>query len=345
MIAAVFHGIERVDVEEVDKPSAGSGEVVVKVGANTICGTDVRILRGQKTKGITPPVVLGHELAGSVAEVGKDVEGFEAGDAVVVSPQIPCGRCARCRRDLENLCVNIRILGYDVPGGLAEYVKVPREAVAAGCIFPASGSSSFEELALAEPLACCINGHEKSGTGLGDTVVVLGAGPIGLFHLQLSLLAGARDVIVSEPSRERREAARSFGATQAVEPEELAETVQIVTDGEGADVAVVCIGIPDLVNEAIRLARPGGRVNVFAGLSGAGWAEVEANLIHYKELVVTGSANSRRRDFETAISLIEGGRVDARRMVTHRYPLAEAVRAIEKSASGEAIKVAVTPGG
>lgn len=344
MLAAVFRGPNEVVVEEIERPSAGGGEVVVRVGANTICGTDVRILKGEKTKGVVIPGVLGHELSGRVVEVGAGVSGREVGETVVVAPQIPCGRCPACRRDLENLCPNIRILGYDIFGGLSEYVLVPKEAVAAGCVFAADERVPFEHLALAEPLACCINGHEKSGTKMGDNVVILGAGPIGLFHLQLSMLAGAKNVIVSEPSEERRKAALSFGATRAVEPDDLAPTVEGLTGGEGADVSVVCIGVPALVNDAIRLTRAAGRVNVFAGLAGAGWAEVEANLIHYKELVVTGTSNSRRRDFERAIRLIEDGEIDVASMVTNRYPLSEATRAIEKSASGEAIKVAVLPG-
>ncbi|MGI8649574.1 MAG: zinc-binding dehydrogenase, partial [Rubrobacter sp.] len=319
MIAAVFRGPNEVGIEEVERPSAGEGEIIVRVGANTICGTDVRILKGEKTKGVVVPGVLGHELSGRVVEVGAGVSGREVGETVVVAPQVPCGRCRACRRDLENLCPNIRILGYDIPGGLSEYVRVPREAVRAGCVFAADARVPFEQLALAEPLACCINGHEKSGTKMGDNVVILGAGPIGLFHLQLSMLAGAENVIVSEPSEERRKAALLFGATRAVSPDKLTANVEELTGGEGADVSVVCIGIPSLVNDAIRLTRPAGRVNVFAGLSGAGWAEVEANQIHYKELVLTGTSNSRRRDFEKAIRLIEAGRVDVGRMVTHRY--------------------------
>ena len=174
----------------------------------------------------------------------------------------------------------------------------------------------------------------------------MAAGPIGLFHLQLSLLSGARTVIVSEPSEARRELASALGAHVTVDPttEDLEAVVQEATGGLGVDVSTICIGMPRLVNESLRLARKGGRINVFAGLAGAGWSEVEANLIHYKELIVTGTANSRRADYEVALRLIETGRIAVERMVTHRFPLESAVEAIETAESGEGIKIAVTPG-
>ena len=343
MKAAVFEGPGKIEVREMEPPEIGPDEILVKVGANTLCGTDVRILRGEKTKGIARNVVLGHELAGHVAEVGSKVRGYEVGAPVAMAPVIACLRCYYCRRGMENMCADPRIVGYDVNGGLEEYVRVPADAVEAGNLFVAREDLPPEYLALAEPLSCCVNGHEKSGTVLDDTVLVMGSGPIGLFHVQLSLLAGARTVIVSDPSTSRREFALGLGVHVSVDPtsEDLPAVVAEHTGGLGVDVAVICIGRPQLVNEAIRLTRKGGRINVFAGLAGEGWAEVEANLIHYNELVVTGTSNSRRSDYETALRLIESGRVRVDEMVTHRYPLSSAVEAIDMSASGKGIKVAV----
>ncbi len=346
MMAAVFDGPGVLQVKEVETPAIGSDEVLVKVGANTICGTDVRILRGEKTAGITPPAIIGHEMAGHVAKVGRDVRGFEVGAPVTITPMVPCLRCYYCKRDMENVCENVRAVGYQIPGGLSEYMKIPADAIAAGCLFVAGEDLPSEQLALTEPLSCCVYGQRRSPVGLDDTVLILGAGPIGLFHLQLALLAGARTVIVSQPSGFRWKLASEFGAHVVVDPmnEDLAEVVAEHTNGRGADVVIVCIGIPQLVNDAFRLARKGGRVNVFAGLAGKGWAEVEANLIHYNELQVTGQTGSRRSDFETALKLIESGRIDTRRMITHRFPLRDATTAIETVTSGEGIKVAVMPG-
>ena len=346
MIAAVFEGPGALEVKEVETPSIGPDEVLVRVGANTVCGTDLRILRGEKTNGITPPTIIGHEVAGHVVEVGRDVRGFEVSAPVTITPMVPCLRCYYCKRDMENVCENVRAVGYQIPGGLGEYMRIPADAVAAGCLFVAGEDLPSERLALAEPLSCCVYGQRRSPVRLGDTVVILGAGPIGLFHLQLALLAGARTVIVSQRSEGRRRLASEFGAHVAVDPtsEDLAGIVAEHTDGRGADAVIVCIGVPQLVNDALRLARKGGRVNVFAGLAGAGWAEVEANLIHYNELQVTGQTGSRRSDFETALALIESGRVDTRRMITHRFPLREAAEAIETVKGGQGIKVAVMPG-
>jgi L-iditol 2-dehydrogenase len=173
----------------------------------------------------------------------------------------------------------------------------------------------------------------------------MGAGPIGLLHLQLSLLAGARTVIVSEPSGPRRAIASTFGAHITVDPtvEDLSSIVSEATGGLGVDSVIICIGVPSLVNDALHMARQGGRINIFAGLAAKGWVEVEANLIHYKELEVTGTANSRRTDYQTALQLIESGRIEVGPMVTDRYPLRAACEALDKAASGEGIKVAVLP--
>lgn len=328
-----------------EKPRISPDEVLVEVGANTVCGTDVRILRGEKTRGIARNVVLGHELAGRVAEVGGNVRGYEVGAPVALAPAIACGHCHYCKRGMENVCVNKRIVGNAENGGLAEYVRVPADAVAAGNLFVAREDLPPEYLALAEPLGCCVRGLENYRVELDDVVLILGAGPIGLFHLQLALLSGARTVIVSNRSEKRRAFAAELGAHVTVDPtsEDLSGVVAEHTDGLGVDVVVVCVGKPELVNDAVRAARKGGRVNVFAGLAGEGWAEVEANLIHYNELVVTGASDARRRDYEAALRLIESGRVDVRKMVTHRFPLRETVEAIETSAGGEGVKVAVMP--
>ena len=345
MIAAVFNGPNEMEVKEVKTPEVGPGEVLVEVGANTVCGTDVRILHGEKTTGIYPPSILGHEFAGRVAAVGEGVEGYEVGSTVAASPIIPCRRCFYCKRDMENVCLNWKAMGYEVDGGLSQYVRVPADAVEAGCLFAARGDVPPEQLALTEPLSCCVNGQRRSRIGFDDTVLVMGAGPIGLFHLQLALLAGAGNTIVSEPSEPRQSFAKDLGAHVTVNPEseDLSGVVLENTAGLGADVVLICIGMPQLVNEAFELARKGGRVNVFAGLADEGRAEVAANLIHYNQLEVTGVTGARRSDYEVALRLIESGRVDVFGMVTHRFPLEDAAEAIETSAGGEGIKVAVIP--
>jgi L-iditol 2-dehydrogenase len=277
--------------------------------------------------------------------VGRRVRGYEVGTPVAVAPIIPCRKCFYCKHDMENACANKLGMGYEFDGGLSEYVRVPSEAIQAGNLFVAQNDLPSEYLALAEPLSCCVNGHRRSRIGVDSTVLIMGAGPIGLFHLQLSLLAGARTVIVSEPSASRRDFASHLGAHVVVNPtsEDLPSVVAEATGGLGIDSTIICIGLPHLVNHALRMTRRGGRINIFAGLAAQGWAEIEANLIHYNELEVTGTTDSRRSDYEVALRLIESNRIDVKPMVTHRFPLSSVNEALDKAASGEDIKVAVIP--
>ena len=342
----VFNGPGKTPtLDALPDPEPGPGEVLLRVGANTVCGTDLRIMRGEKTKGVDLGVVLGHEVAGTVAAVGGDVEGYSVGDLCGIVPLLPCGLCRACQSGLEHQCTASSIIGYDVNGGLADLMLVPAIGIRTGRLVPATADIPAEQLALAEPLSCCINGLDQYRVDVGDTVVILGAGPIGLLHLQLARLAGATTVIVSDPSGSRRAVASELGATTTVDPTgtDLPTVVADATGGRGADVAVVCIGRPELVNDALRLVRVRGRVSIFAGLAGQGWAEIEANLVHYRELTVVGASNSARAHYERAVDLICDGRIDTARMVTHRFPLDRASEAIDFVAGGEGIKVAVVP--
>jgi L-iditol 2-dehydrogenase len=342
-----FQGPGRAELTELPDPKPGRGEILLKVESNTVCGTDLRIMRGEKTKGVRVGVVLGHEASGTVAALGDGVEGYEVGTLCGVSPIFACGVCRYCQTGLENLCERALVVGYDVNGGLGEWMVIPAVGVRAGRLVPAPAGLPPEQLSLAEPLACCLNGMDQYRVEVGEVVVILGAGPIGLFHLQLAVIGGARSVIVSDPSPTRRKVAAELGAAVTVDPtgEDLAAVVADVTGGLGADVAVVCIGRPQLVNDALNVVGKRGRVSVFAGLADKGWAEIEANLIHYKEITLLGAANSGRVDYERAVALISCGRIDAARMVTHRFPLDRAAEAIEFVAGGEGIKIAVLPHG
>jgi L-iditol 2-dehydrogenase len=195
-----------------DRGAAGQG------GADTICGAELRILRGEKTSGVHPGKVLGHEVAGHVVEAGRGVEGYDPDQPVAIAPVIPCGRCWECTHGMENLCAAQHIVGYDGDGGLAEHILLPAEAVTAGNVVKVGVELPSEQLALAEPLSCVVNGQRRSDIRAGSNVLIIGAGPIGLFHLQLARLSGAENVIVSEPSGVRRAQAERLDATAAVDP-------------------------------------------------------------------------------------------------------------------------------
>lgn len=343
MKAAVLRAPKVLEVGEIATPQAGPGELILKVRAATVCGTDLRILSGKKTKGIRFPSVIGHEFAGVVAHAGDGVTAFKVGDRVCMDPVVPCRACAYCKAGLENVCQNRQAMGYEFDGAFAEYIRIPAIALQAGNVFRVPDGMSFEAAALSEPLACCINGQKNAQVGVGDSVVILGAGPIGLMHAALARVAGARQVIVSEPNPVRREAALARGVNHACDPtrENLLEFVRQRTDGLGADVVILAIGVPALANEALSLVRKGGRVNLFAGFSQGDMSTMDVNLIHYNEITVTGASALSRSGYELALNMLASGQIDATSLITHRYGVADSLEAFDVAGSGDAIKVAI----
>lgn len=345
MRCAALHAPGDLRLEDRPTPQPGPGEVLLKVEANTLCGTDGRILRGEKTSGVRPGVVLGHEVAGRVAAVGPGVDGLEVGRQATVSIVIACDSCDACLSGMEHMCRNLELIGYGVDGGLAEYLLVPARAVRRHNVVQTEKEIPATLLALAEPLSCCLHGLSAYEVHAGDTVVVLGGGPIGLIHTQLARLSGAEQVIVSNRSESRRRMALDLGASLAVDPtaEDLGEVVRAATSGRGADAVVVCIGAPELAQQALTLARVGGRVNYFAGFPKGSTSTMEPNIIHYNELVVTGGSNARRHDVVRAVRLLESGRLDLSPLVTHTFGLEKVAEAFATVEAREGVKVAVLP--
>lgn len=345
MKAALLKNVNDISYATVADPQLLPGDMLIKVRAATICGTDIRILRGKKTAGVRYPSVLGHEFSGEIVETGGH-EQFRVGQAVAVCPAFACGTCAACRNDAENLCENLVAMGYEVDGAFAEYVRIPARGVASGNVFALPQGTSFAHAALAEPLACVMNGQERVAVAAGDTVAILGAGPIGLLHVKLARHMGARRIIVSQTSALRREAARAAGADVVIDPkaEDLVERVRAETGGKGADVAICAIGVPALANEAIRMVRPRGRISLFAGFSKGMQAELDVNVIHYGELMVTGAFGLTRRQFGSALKLICDGVLEVESLLSHSFPMTEVVQAFSTAEHGSAIKVAITQG-
>jgi L-iditol 2-dehydrogenase len=345
MKAAVLHKPNEMRIEEIEVPSINSDEMLVKVKACAICGTDTRIYHGTKTKGVRYPSVIGHEISGVVEACGKSVQGFKEGDPVSICPVIPCGICYACQRGMDNICLNRTAIGYEYDGGFQEYVKIPGVAIRQGNIFKAPPDIPFEVLALIEPLACCYNGNRRSQIKLGDTVVIMGAGAIGLMHLQLARRAGATKIVMSEPLDERRALAKEMGADICVNPQKdsLMEVVMKETQGLGADATLLAIGVPALINEAFGITRKQGSVNLFAGFGGKGESSIEANLIHYNELNVTGTASAAPWHFNEAMKLVTSGQINLEKLITNRFPLEEIDKALKTVLEGRGIKVIVLP--
>lgn len=343
MKAGVLKDVNDIRFSNVADPALELGDMLLRVKAATVCGTDIRIYRGKKTAGIRYPSILGHEFAAEVVETGGHRQ-FSCDQPVVVCPQFACGHCAYCIRGAENLCRNLRAMGYEIDGAFAEYVRIPKHAVESGNVFNMPENLSFELASLAEPLACVMNGQDLVGVHVGDTVLILGAGPIGILHVILARQSGALRILVSEPNPIRRKAALQAGADDVIDPttEHLEARVKHATDGLGVDVAICAIGIPSLANDAIGLVRHKGRVSLFAGFSTGVKAEIDVNAIHYNELLVTGAFGLTRLHFENALNMLSTRKADFEDLITHRYSLADISEAIATAEQGHAIKVAIS---
>lgn len=342
MKAAVLYAPNQMRLETVADPAPERGDLVLRVRAATICGTDIRVFRGRKTAGIRYPSTIGHEFSGEVVATGGPSP-FMIGQRVGVCPPIPCGHCTQCLRGLENLCPDLQAIGYEIDGAFAEFIRIPARAVELGNVHVLPDHVGAEAAALVEPLSCVLNGQNKVGLRQGDTVAILGAGPIGMLHAKLARLRGAARVIVSEPNAARRAAALRAGADVVLDPAagDLRAAIRTETRGQGADVVICAIGLAALATQAIGLAAKGGRISLFAGFTKGEMATLDVNAIHYDELLVTGAFGLTRRDYAATLDMVADGRIDLSDMVTHRFGLADIEHAFAVAESGAAMKVAL----
>ena len=346
MKALVHRGHGSLVLEERPRPHPAQGEVLLHVDACSICGTDLRIAAGtHRAYANDAGRIPGHEVAGTVAETGCGARSA-VGEAVFVAPNYGCGCCRSCRRGRVNLCEEPRAVGITEDGGFAEYLLLPGDLVDQGNLLAFAKGTDPAAVALAEPLACALRGSRACRIGDGDVVVVYGAGPIGLFHVALARLAGARAVVVSEPNRARHQRALAWGAesVHGTSLDELRSALDDAGASRGADVVVVAAPAPTAQSEALELAGPGGRVNFFAGLPRQrSRIELDSNLIHYKELVVTGTTASTNEECRAALDLIIEGRVDVGSLLDARFDLASAGEAFALAGSGRVLKVVIEP--
>jgi len=342
MKAAVFMGPERMEIKEVPKPKCGEGEIVLAVKACAICGTDGRIyFHGQKN--VVPPAILGHEIAGDIEAVGDGVEGFSPGDRVTVVTSIGCGHCRYCQKGLLHMCPDAKHIGYEYPGGFAEYTSVPAEAVRQDAVIKLPEGMPYAEAAMVEPLSCCINGQEYLNIQPGDTVVVMGAGPIGCMHLMLAKAADAGKTIIVDVDEKRLNMAERFEPDRIVDGGDPAvggvEKVMEETGGLGAEIVIVACGSHQAQMDALRMAAKMGRVSFFAGLpKDKPTITFDSNLVHYREVSVFGAFASYRAQFVKALELIGSGKIDAATVITHHFPLERIVEGILTTKRGEGLK-------
>lgn len=341
MRAAVFYAPMDVRLEDVDVPSLGPGEVLVRVEAALTCGTDVKTYkRGHPTIIQRTPSFFGHEWAGVVVEVGKGVTGFSPGMRVTAANTAPCNRCYFCKIDRHSLCRNLIYLN----GAYAQYIAVPERIVQQN-MYTIPDDLEFSSAALLEPLACAVHGADRTEIHLGDTVVIIGAGPIGLMFLQLVKLRGAR-VIVCDLSPFRLGVARQLGADVVLNPGEVSDIVQAARDvtegGLGADVVVEAIGLPETWEQAVEMVRAGGFVNLFGGCRSGTRFSIDTARIHYDEVRVTGVYHHTPRHVRIARDLLARHQVNAGALISGKVPLERVVDALTMPDDAK-IKLAVIP--
>ncbi|MFC7328847.1 zinc-dependent dehydrogenase [Marinactinospora rubrisoli] len=346
MKVARFYAPGDIRIEEAPEPTAGPGEIKLRVRNCSTCGTDAKIRRHGHHH-IVPPRVIGHEIAGEVVEAGEGVSGWSAGDRVQVIAAIPCGECPDCRRGWQTICPNQESMGYHYEGGFAEYLVVPAKVLAVDGVNRIPDGVSFAEASVAEPLACVLNGQEHARVGEGDDVVVVGAGPIGCLHVRMARARGAKRVFLVELNRQRLDmAAERVHPDAAIASGEVdaVDEIRKLTDGRGADVVITAAASGAAQEAALQMVARRGRISFFGGLPKDNpIISCDSNLVHYRELTIVGANGSSPEHNRRALDLIASGQVPVSDLITHRMPLDDVLTAIDTVTEGTAIKVTIEP--
>ncbi len=346
MKAIVYHAPGDIRVDDLPDPKCGERELLVGVDACAVCGTDLKTFHHGNPR-ITPPLTMGHEFTGRVIQVGMGATGgFALGDRIVMATSISCGMCVYCRRGWTNLCLSLAPMGFTYPGGMAEQVVIPSQALENRHVVMTPSDMPAEHAALAEPVSCAVNSIGQCNLEEGATVLVMGAGPLGLMNACVARALGAGKIILSEISPARLAQARGFEIDVLINPaeEDLAERVMAETDGLGADVAIVAAPAAQPQEQAVHLVRKRGTVVLFASLpKDNSILQIDSRAIHYGELRVIGTSDSTAKHVQKAIELLASGRVPAAKLATHMLPLREIHKAFELMESGQALRVIVQP--
>jgi L-iditol 2-dehydrogenase len=343
MTAAVLYGKEDLRIEQVPVPSAGPGEIVVSVAAALTCGTDLKVYRrGYHAKMLKPPIPFGHELAGTVVEVGKGVKKFRVADRVVALNSAPCDVCYYCKHNQQNLCDDLLFNN----GAYAEYIRIPARIVEKNTL-QVPDDVPFEHAALTEPLACVVRGLEETGAQPGDSVVVIGAGPIGLMFINTARLAGMHVTAVVKRD-EQIEAAKIFGAEHVVQTTAVKDVIsavrRVTPNHRGVDVAIEAVATPSTWQQAVEMVRKGGTVNFFGGCAAGTRVDLDTNRLHYNDITLKASFHHTPATARRAFELITSKQFNCREYITGRAPLSrldEVFRRLMDRAND--IKTAIIP--
>lgn len=342
MKAAMLYGVKDLRIQDIDMPEIGEGEIFVKVKAATTCGTDLKIYqRGYVSGVIKLPTVFGHEWAGDIVEVGEGVPYFKKDMRVRAGNSSPCLRCYMCQKGKYNLCEDMMWLW----GAYAEYIRIPARIVMLNTqeIPP---HVTYEEAAVTEPLACVLHGIEEAQVKLGDTVAIIGAGPIGLLHLLAVKKMGASRVIISDTVDERLQLAEKIGADETINAKnkDTVEETKRLTDGYGADIVIEAIGLPSTWEQALKMVRKGGTVLEFGGCPPETEIKVSTEQLHYGETTIVGAFHTTPAHFRKALNLIASVTINVKPLITRKMKLDQINEAFETLTTSKSdIKIAILP--
>jgi L-iditol 2-dehydrogenase len=342
MMAAVLYGKEHLQVEPVAVPTIESGDILVRVKVALTCGTDVKVFRrGYHARMIVPPAVFGHELAGDVVAIGEDVTNFTVGQRVVAANSAPCGECFFCHRGLENLCEDLLFNN----GAYAQYIRIPARIVQRNT-YLIPDRVGYQDAALVEPLACVVRGFEESAPQAGDTVAIVGLGPIGLMFVKLAKLYGCRVIAVGRRKTQLDRAA-ALGADELIvagEHSDPVKTTREMTHGRGVDIAIEAVGKPETWQWAVNMVRRGGTVNFFGGCPNESKVNLDTALLHYSEITCKASFHHTPAYIRKALELVCAGHITASVFVNKEEPLANLLEVMRHLMSHNGhLKTAIVP--
>jgi L-iditol 2-dehydrogenase len=346
MKAAIYKGIGHIDVEEVPRPECPTNGVVVKVMSCGICGSDIRTFSHGHSL-LNPPWTMGHEVSGTIDEVGSEISEYKIGQRVVVNPAISCGRCYFCSRGRQNLCSNIEYFGYHYQGGFAQYMVVPGRVLDKGNTFGfLNNDVSFDAGCTADPIGVSLHALDLSNVGIGDTVAILGAGPIGCIHALIAQMRGANRIFMSDIRPKRLELADRLGNELYIDAtrQDVVKEILSVTEGFGVDVAIVACPSGEAQEQALQIVHKGGTVCLFGGLpKEKPFIEFNSNWVHYNEIKVLGSITMTPVEFNLAVDVLNKKRIDTDLFVTESFPLDRINEALTPESIDRNLRMVIHP--
>ncbi|HBE77886.1 MAG TPA: alcohol dehydrogenase [Firmicutes bacterium] len=347
MKAIVYYGPGDVRIENRPEPRPSEANIIAKVKCCAICGSDLKLATVGNPR-CQPPRIIGHEMVGYITHTGSKVKDFKTGDRITLATTISCGSCYYCSIGRGNICPNSQPISNALDGAFAEYIEIPEFAIARGNVIKVPESVSDEAATLSEPLSCAINGQELAGVKNGDSILIIGGGPLGALHAELAKALGAKDVMIADNSEKRINLLRNLKNVFLINnaSEDLNLLIKQRTGGLGVDVVIVAAPVKEVHEKSISYVRKGGCVCFFASIpQSSSIINIDSRIVHYGELRIVGVSDSRPEHVKKAIELLSEGKIDVKSIITHRIPIEDFDKGLKLMKNGDSLKVIVYPKG